>query len=808
MSTLRSAAASLVVALCIGPCTLTSGRAQEPNAQDVEQTVPQPGISQDLYLEVFINDEPTGLVAAFRQREDGGLSASPQELADVGLKPVSDAKDKDGSIRVDRLPNVQYRIDAENQRLYVTTNDTARAARVVDLNPKSDEDRPKPQSSYGAVLNYSLFASSNNLFKGSTKPFQGISGGFDARFFSPFGTLTQSFTSSASDTDFQGFKRLNTTYTYSDTERLITYRAGDFISGGLQWTRPVYLGGLQVQRNFHLRSDLVTIPIPVISGSAAVPSTLEVYTQNVRTYSGTVPSGPFQVTNFPVFTGSGQAQVVVRDTLGRETKTTLPFYSSNLLLQKGLLDFSAEVGFPRRDFGTASNDYAGDAMGFATARYGVADWLTLEGHFEGGANLLNGGVGVAFPIGGYGVSSLAVAGSSHDGDTGFLVNGSVELSYHGYTVFARMQQAFGNYDDVASVSADTRQLSVFDPTGVTVFSPRVPRSLAQVTVSAPGPFDRSNLNLSFTQIESANGDRNRIVGASYTQSIFKNSSFYATAFTDLENSDSFGIFAGLTIPFDNNITVSTGVEQTADGVSGVVDVAKSEQLEEGSYGWRLRTREGNNPDRLASASYRGRYARVQGDVEQFAGNTRASLQLDGALAVAAGGVFATNRINDAFAVVDVGAPDVEVLSENRPVGKTNRSGKILVPDLNSYEPNTVAIDPKNLPVDASIGSTRNVIVPADRSGVVVDFHVSKTSATAVVDLVDSSGKPLEAGLRGHLDGSPDEFVIGYDGEAFIDKLQAQNSISVDLLDGRSCKAQFSYRPQPGTQVKIGKVVCS
>lgn len=168
MSTLRSAAASLVVALCIGPCTLTSGRAQEPNAQDVEQTVPQPGISQDLYLEVFINDEPTGLVAAFRQREDGGLSASPQELADVGLKPVSDAKDKDGSIRVDRLPNVQYRIDAENQRLYVTTNDTARAAKVVDLNPKSDEDRPKPQSSYGAVLNYSLFASSNNLFKGST----------------------------------------------------------------------------------------------------------------------------------------------------------------------------------------------------------------------------------------------------------------------------------------------------------------------------------------------------------------------------------------------------------------------------------------------------------------------------------------------------------------------------------------------------------------------------------------------------------------------------------------------------------------
>ncbi|WP_244642387.1 fimbria/pilus outer membrane usher protein [Phyllobacterium sp. 628] len=769
--------------------------------------MPQSGAAQDVYLEVFINDEATGLIGAFRQLPDGGLAAQPQELKDVGLEPVSAALDKDGWARVDHLPGVEYRVDIENQRLYVQTSDKARSAKVVDLNPKSDDDRPKPQSSYGAVLNYSLFASSDDLFSRNAKPFQGISGGFDARFFSPFGTLSQSFTSSVTDSDLQGFKRLNTTYTYSDTERLITYRAGDFISGGLQWTRPVYLGGFQVQRNFHLRSDLVTLPMPVISGSAAVPSTLEVYTQNVKTYSGTVPSGPFQVTNFPVFTGSGQAQIVLRDTLGRETKTTLPFYSSSLLLRKGLLDFSGEVGFPRRDFGTESSDYAGDAMGIATARYGVTDWLTLEGHFEGGVDLLNGGLGVAFPIGGFGVTSLAVAGSSHDGDTGFLVNGSVELSYRNYTVFARMQQAFGDYDDVASVSADTSRISIFDPSSTLVYSPRVPRSLAQVTVSAPGPFDRSNFNLSYTQIESAIGEKNRIVGASYSQSIFKNSSFYATAFTDLADSKSFGIFAGITIPFDNNINVSTGYEQTADGASGFVDMTKSERLEEGSYGWRLRTREGDNPDRLASASYRGRYARVQGDVEQFGGNTRASAQLEGAIAVAAGGVFATNRINDAFAVVDVGAPDVEVLSENRPVGKTNRSGKILVPDLSSYEPNTVAIDPKNLPVDATIGSTRNIVVPADRSGVVVDFHVSQTSASAVVGLVDKSGKPLEAGLQGHVDGAPDSFVIGYDGETFIEKLGAKNSVTIELLDGGTCKAQFSYQPNPGTQVKISNVVC-
>lgn len=54
------------------------------------------------------------------------------------------------------------------------------------------------------------------------------------------------------------------------------------------------LGGVQVQTNFALRPDLVTLPIPALFGSAAVPSTRDVYTQNVKTYTGSVPAGPFK----------------------------------------------------------------------------------------------------------------------------------------------------------------------------------------------------------------------------------------------------------------------------------------------------------------------------------------------------------------------------------------------------------------------------------------------------------------------------------------------------------------------------------
>ncbi|MER9406096.1 fimbrial biogenesis outer membrane usher protein [Mesorhizobium caraganae] len=778
------------------------------NAQDSQSQIAEPAPAQterrDLYLEVFINDVSTQLVGTFTQFPDGGLAATPDELKQVGLKPVDDAVASDGLVRLDRLPDVAFRIDGPTQRLYVTTTNEGRAARVVDVAESRQEDRIEPQAGYGGVLNYSLFASSNQLFEKDVDLFQGISGGFDARMFSPFGTLSQGFIAGYSDGEFGGFTRLNTTWSYSDPKRLMTYRAGDFVSGGLAWTRPVYLGGIQAQRNFALRSDLVTLPLPSFGGTAAVPSTLEVYTQNVRTYTGEIPAGPFQVTNLPVFAGAGEAEVVLRDSLGRETTTRLPFYTSSDMLGQGLLDFSAEVGFPRRNFGTESDDYDQRMFGVATARYGLTNWLTLEGHAEGGEDLTNGGVGAAFPLGPYGALSVAVAGSHHDGRTGSLVNASLEMSHEGWSIYGRIQRAFGDYEDIASITAEP---SFSDPGDFPIFSAGVPRAIDQVTLSIPTPLDFSSLNLSYTHLESAEGQKSQIVGLSYSQQIFKRSSLYATAFVDLEDRDSFGVFAGISVPVGDDITASTGVESGPDGLNVVADVAKSERLEDGSVGWRARTSEGETPNRSAAVSYRAPFARFEAGVQQYDNDFRATAQMDGAIAVAGGGVFATNRIDDAFAVVDVGAPDVDVQFQNRPVGKTDRQGRILVPGLNSYEPNTVSIDPKNLAVDADVPATKEVVVPADRSGVVVKFGVSEAPKAALVTLVETSGTPMEAGLKGRIEGSKEEFVIGYDGQAYIRGLAAENAVVIDRSDGSSCQAEFPYKPEPGQQVAIKNVAC-
>ena len=60
------------------------------------------------------------------------------------------------------------------------------------------------------------------------------------------------------------------------------YRAGDFISGFLSWTRPVRLGGAQINSDFSMRPDLITFPVPAVAGSVAVPSTVDVLVNGSR----------------------------------------------------------------------------------------------------------------------------------------------------------------------------------------------------------------------------------------------------------------------------------------------------------------------------------------------------------------------------------------------------------------------------------------------------------------------------------------------------------------------------------------------
>ncbi len=390
------------------------------------QTAPA---GEPLYLEVFINGQPTGLIANFVQRPGQRLAITVTELAELRIRSDRVPVDPNGLVDLDRYSGLSYQYDHVQQTIRIEISDQGRTPFVVDTAVRR-EARPTDADTTGAVMNYTLFGSTNaepRDFAATWRLRPSFSAGFDARAFGPFGVFSQSALINSVTTTTHG-ARLESTWSYSNADSLTTYRAGDVISGGLSWTRSVRLGGFQVQRNFGLRPDLVTLPMPQYSGSAALPSTIDVFVNNVRGYSGTVPAGPFQIQNLPVMSGAGNQSIVVQDALGRQTVINQPFYSSSKMLAGGLLDFSVESGFTRREYGVRSDVYDKSASASGSLRYGLNDWLTLEGHAEGSSSLANGGAGVNLLLASWGVASLAVAGSRGDGNAnGGLVAASLEL---------------------------------------------------------------------------------------------------------------------------------------------------------------------------------------------------------------------------------------------------------------------------------------------------------------------------------------------------------------------------------------------
>ncbi|MBK9521589.1 MAG: fimbria/pilus outer membrane usher protein, partial [Rhodocyclaceae bacterium] len=116
-----------------------------------------------------------------------------------------------------------------------------------------------------------------------------------------------------------------------------------------------YFGGIRFGSNFGLTPGFIRNPVPKLSGSSSAPSTVNLYVNDVLRQTSNIPTGPFAIDNFPALTGGGEARLVVRDVLGRETVITQSFFTSSSLLAAGLDDWSVEAGRVRQELGTVSN---------------------------------------------------------------------------------------------------------------------------------------------------------------------------------------------------------------------------------------------------------------------------------------------------------------------------------------------------------------------------------------------------------------------------------------------------------------------
>jgi outer membrane usher protein len=767
-------------------------------------------------LEVVINGVSTSKVAEFIMR-DGALLARADELADLGLRvPPGAQRTSDGLVVLGSLPGVTSRLEEPTQMLFLAV--PAEGFLPSVLRAERAPGGVPLESGTGVTLNYDL---ASQVYTGRASG----SGLFELRVFTPHGVAwTDALAYAGSTPSLPGHEqviRLDSTYLYSDYTGQRRYWLGDFITGGLTWTRPVRLGGAQVTHDFAMRPDLVTFPVPSLSGSTAVPSTVDVFVNGGRVLSQQIQPGPFQVPQAPVVVGAGTVQMTVTNALGQQVTTTLPFYASASLLAPGLTTYSVEAGAVRRDWGLVSNDY-GAFAGAITYRRGLSNRLTIEAHGEGTRDQVMASGGVVANAFDWAVINLGAAASLAAGHSGAEVSVGIERVSHRFSFGASGVFATSDFRDIAAMNGDPapiRQIganaSVYfgkwgsvgvayaqvDRKPLTAQVGVPPASVPPTTSPPPSVVPNTGSGLPFLPPQNA-----RLLSANYSVQVGR-AFIYLTGFHDFTSTRASGATIGVTIPLGRRSSASAGANWSQGSRAYAQLQAQQSAVTIGDWGYQLYAADGQADHQFAQVQYKSPWALVTAGVDHLAGTTTPRLDLQGALSFADGRVFATNQIIDSFAVVDTnGVPGVRVLYENREVGRTDSGGRLLAPDLRSYDVNHLAIDAGDIPIDAQTPFAARDIRPPTKSGVVVKFPIRRTNGALIV-LVDELGKPLPLGSMATLAATGVAYTVGYDGEAFIEDLGAQNQLSVQLPDDGRCTVAFAYAPRPGEIPKLGPLTC-
>jgi outer membrane usher protein len=770
---------------------------------------------ETLLLDVHINGYAIGLIGEFTQR-DQALFARRTELRDLGLQvPPRSGSDPDELIDLAQLPGLSWRLDRPAQALYVVAANDSRLPTRLGIG-RAPTPQMHIQSGVGATLNYDL---SLSLVAGRKL----ASGLFDLRAFSLLGVVNSGFLVRAGpdalNSTRTSFIRLDTAAQYSDVNSLRRYTLGDFVSDGLSWTRPVRMGGAQLRSDFTMRPDMITFPLPSLSGVAAVPSTLDVFANGVRLLSEQVEPGPFEMSQLPVVNGAGRVSMRLTDPLGNQVVSSTPFYASPSLLAPGLQTFSVQSGVVRRRFGLASNDYGGLA-GSAVYRRGLTSGMTVETSVEGAASLSMAGAGLNLNLFDLAVIDVAVAASRSrrgrdHGHTGGQFSLGVQrvgrvFSYSGTAIFAHRA-----YRDIAGVNGDPSPLLQLTATlGVTlgqfgalgVAYARIDRPfgfdlpVTDVTPPRPSP-DRPRGGIE----RLGSIQRARLLSASYSIQV-RAISVYAAAYHNFSKDSGSGISLNLSVPFGPRGSTSASLGHGSSGSYWQAEAQRS-AASIGDLGYQAYVSGGAETHEFVQLQYRSRYALYTVGADRNAGKTALQVQARGALSLVEGTLFGSNSIPDSFALVKTGSlRHVHVLQENRAVGTTNRRGMLVVADLRAFEINRLAIDPDDIPLDATVDATTREVRPQDRSGVVVSFPV-ELSHGALLRLRDGLDRPMPVGSTATLVATGAIFPVGYDGEAYVEGLARHNTIRVETPGGVRCDMAFDYAAVHGEIPRIGPLHC-
>lgn len=684
--------------------------------------------NDQIIVNVRINSENKGDMIAYLTPQ-GNFLFGIQELKELGFRDPKGTLTVIGQkeyVSLRSMQGVSYTFDQDKLSLDINANPELLEKKVFDFKTQRRPRTLYPRDN-SAFLNYGVTQYSN-LYDSDNRTLN-VSNEAGIRLHDILFFTDTTYTRNNLD---DNFVRLQSSAIYDFRQDMRRLTVGDLFASSGDLGGSVNLGGLSYSKLYSMDPYFIKQPLFKFSGQTALPSEADIYVDGILYRREKLSPGTFELQNIQYYGGYRNVDIVIKDAFGREQRIQNPFFFNDILLKKGLNEYSYNAGFVRQNYGVTSNDYGDPAFSFFH-RYGLTDQVTVGIRGEGSTgSIANFGPTISFLEKNIGI--FTASASQGVGE----YSGIAGLFSHTYQSKWVTTQFF-----VQGNSRDYRTLASLQTSGIT--------DLLKYQVSAGAGYnqkDFGSLWFNYAQIKKYIGLDTETYSATYLRQITDKLQL-SVSYTH-SNQNEYGDYVSIRFTWypAQNLTVALAHERDEKTDITSLQINKNAPVGEG-YGYRLTASQVNNPE--SSASFVNPFVQINGKYGIYSAEYRGQYEGSGtteAYQVSASGgiVYVGNTIGltrpvyDSFGLVKVAdLKGIEVSQNNQFIGTTNSAGKVLIPSMNSFSDNYISINDKNIPLNYTAHYITREVSPPYRSGSFIAFDVTKVQGMTGTLHVRSKG---------------------------------------------------------------------
>lgn len=739
---------------------------------------------QRALLTLSVNGIDCGTVMAIIRPSDVLLPVDDLKAAGLKLAGVKSEKigpDKFVSLR-DLAPAFTYHFDRKNLSIAVNASASSFKPATLDLALQPPKDMIFESDPAGFV-NYSL----------TTSNFDSLTGFFEGGI--SFDRLL--FYSGMYLNDTSSLVRGLTNVVWDDPGGMRRFTLGDAALAAQTLGGGPFIGGATLQRNFALNPYFIQFPTQSVSGSVTSPSTAYVYRNGVLIKQLQLAPGQFNLNQIPGLSGVSNTQVIIRDAFGGSQVINAPFYIGATLLAPGLSSYQYSAGLLRNDLSTSSWAYGPLALS-ASHSIGVTSWFTPGYRLEATGNLISGGpqFTFGFPAG---VAQIALAASEDPEQGG---NGTAASLIYQY-----ISPNFGVDTQIQWMSPHYANLSL---------PPAVNRPTVQENSSISYTYRKATFGLQHVYSRERDASAGEFTFHQLLATLFLTLSEKVNLSVTLAHAlpgnqtSANEAFVGLSYYLGNTTTAMASYTHEQSQSAALGSLQKGLPYGPG-YGYLLQAQGGGgSPQQAAILQYQTDKGYYEGDYYHLGDQSSGSLTAAGGIIGIGGRLFLTRPVQNGFALARVSdMSNVECDWSNQPVGRTDKHGDCLYPDLLPYYGNQLGINDRDIPLDYSIGTTQKVVAVPYRGGALIKFPVHRIHQIVGKLRIIKNGKQIvPADGRLTLASKPKKASpIGDDGQFYFEDVPVGDVRALVEYKEASCAFVMAVPDFKEPLHKMGTIIC-